>query len=134
MIEVTAWEASYDDGAVELTADPASLTVREGRNGIKPLSDSDRREIARNITGKVLGTSPIAFRSTGPGTGELTLAGATRSLAFRLDVADDRSFSGSATVRQSDWGIKPYSAMLGALKVRDEVEVSATGRLPSAAG
>jgi hypothetical protein len=33
-------------------------------------------------------------------------------------------------VRQSDWGIKPYSALFGALKVRDEVEVSLDGTLP----
>jgi hypothetical protein len=27
-------------------------------------------------------------------------------------------------VRQSDWGMKPYSALFGTLKVADEVEVS----------
>jgi len=30
---------------------------------------------------------------------------------------------GSATITQSKWGIKPYSAFFGALRLRDEVEV-----------
>lgn len=131
VIEVTKWEAGYDDGALELTADPASMVVREGNNGIKPLSDKDRRDILGNITKKILGTKPIAFRSTGEGSGELELNGTTRAVEFSFDVAADGSFTASARVRQTDWGIKPYSAMLGALKVRDEVEVSASGTLPA---
>ena len=38
---------------------------------------------------------------------------------------------GRATVKQSDWGIKPYSGLFGTLKVRDEVEVVAEGSLPT---
>jgi len=36
----------------------------------------------------------------------------------------------TTTVVQSGFGIKPYSAMLGALRVRDAVEVRAEVRLP----
>jgi len=32
-------------------------------------------------------------------------------------------------VTQSTWGIKPYSALFGALKVKDEVEVGLEGHL-----
>jgi Flp pilus assembly protein TadB len=31
---------------------------------------------------------------------------------------------GAAVVKQTDWGMKPYSALFGALKVADEVEVA----------
>jgi hypothetical protein len=31
--------------------------------------------------------------------------------------------SGSAVVKQTDWGMKPYTALFGTLKVADEVEV-----------
>ena len=31
-------------------------------------------------------------------------------------------------VKQSEWGMKPYSALFGALKVADEVEVTLEGR------
>jgi hypothetical protein len=82
-IEVSDWSADYADGELELTADPASFVVRENGNGIKPLSDKDRRDIIANVTGKVLGTDPIVFRSTGPGTGTLTLVGTSRPARTR---------------------------------------------------
>ena len=56
--------------------------------------------------------------------GELTLVGATRQIAFDLLVGADDSLSARAVVKQTDWGIKPYSALFGALKVADEVEVT----------
>ena len=34
-------------------------------------------------------------------------------------------------MKQSDWGIKPYSGLFGTLKVSDEVEVVAEGSLPT---
>ncbi len=37
--------------------------------------------------------------------------------------------SGTAVVTQSDWGMKPYSALFGALKVKDEVEVVLEGHV-----
>jgi polyisoprenoid-binding protein YceI len=46
-------------------------------------------------------------------------------------VAEDGRFSGEATIKQSDWGMKPYSALFGTLKVADEVRVAIDGRLPS---
>ena len=36
--------------------------------GVKPLTDKDRREIRKNIDAKVLGSSPIAFRSSAAST------------------------------------------------------------------
>jgi len=35
------------------------------------------------------------------------------------------------TVVQREFGIKPYSALLGALKVRDELEIVVDAPLPS---
>jgi hypothetical protein len=130
-IEVTTWSAEYGDGALELTADPASFVVREEANGLKPLSDKDRSDIVANVTDKILGTAPIVFRSTGPGTGDLDLAGKSRSLSFTLTTDPGGRFTAAAVVKQTDWGIKPYSAMFGALKVRDEVEISARGTFPA---
>jgi polyisoprenoid-binding protein YceI len=126
IIEVESWEGSDEGGTLELTADPRSLRVREGHRGVKPLTDKDRDEIRKTIEAKVLGTQPIAFRSTlvadDAVEGELTIAGATRPVAFRLEREGDRV---RATVRvvQSQWGIKPYRGLMGALKVRDDVDV-----------
>jgi polyisoprenoid-binding protein YceI len=148
IIEVAEWEATLvlaDDPAqstLALTADPRSLHVREGLRGLKPLSDKDRDEIRKNIDQKVLGGHPIAFRSSrlelaDDGRrlsvhGELTMAAATRPISAELDVAPDGRVTGTVALTQSEWGIKPYRGMMGALKVRDSVEVVLDARLPSA--
>ena len=147
VIEVTRWEAIVDvapDGAgaaIELHADPASLEVREGVGGAKPLTDRDRDEIRANIDDKVLGGQPIEFRSSAvrmpdrPGQlavdGELTMAGRTRPVAAQLDVGGDGRVTGTIALTQSAWGIKPYRGLMGALKVRDEVEIVVDVRLPA---
>ena len=142
VIEVTSWSATLelaDDPAqssLELDADAGSLRVREGTGGVMELGDDDRREIEQNIDDEVLGRHPVEFRSTtveGDGDrlrvrGDLTLAQRTNPVEFELGLGADGAISGSATLTQSDWGIKPYTALFGALKVADEVKVEVEGR------
>jgi hypothetical protein len=144
IIDVGQWDAAAevgDDGtlaAVELNADPRSLHVREGLHGVKPLSDKDRADIRKTIDEKILGGRPIAFRSTAvePGDGgltvhgELELAGTTRPASFQLSATGDGRVHGTLPVTQSEWGIKPYRGMMGALKVRDTIEVVLDVPLP----
>jgi polyisoprenoid-binding protein YceI len=139
VIEVTRWDATVGEQGIELNADPRSLAVREGVRGVKPLTDGDREDIRGTIDKKVLGGQPISFRSTsvdqtGDGpltiTGELTIAGRTRPLSARLDVDADGRVTGTIPVTQSEWGIKPYRGLMGALKVRDEVEIVIDARAP----
>ncbi|MGH2969773.1 MAG: YceI family protein [Solirubrobacteraceae bacterium] len=141
VIEVERWQATVDldAGTVELTADARSLAVREGVRGVKPLSDKDRGEIRKNIDAKVLGGQPIAFRSGSARVdggrltvdGELTMAGSTRPLTASLDVDDDGRVHGTIPLTQSDWGIKPYRGLMGALKVRDALEIVIDARPPA---
>jgi polyisoprenoid-binding protein YceI len=143
VIDVTRWDATVDLTAstVELNADPRSLEVREGVRGLKPLTDKDRSEIHKNIDDKILKGQPIAFRSTavrlseagGPLVvdGELTMAGKTRPVTAQLDVDADSRVRGTIPLTQSDWGIKPYRWLMGALKVRDELEIVLDARLPA---
>ncbi|HEY2637441.1 MAG TPA: YceI family protein [Solirubrobacteraceae bacterium] len=142
IIDVQRWEATLDGGAeptLELTADAGSLYPREGLRGLKPLSDRDRREIVKNIEGKVLGGQPIAFRSTSVREdgerlsvdGELTMNGATRPASFELTVDPGGELTGTTELTQSNWGISPYRGLMGALKVRDSLEVVFSGRLPA---
>jgi YceI-like domain len=142
VIEVTSWSATLklaDDQAqssLELDADAGSLKVREGTGGVMELSDDDRREIERNIDDEVLGRHAVEFRSTAVQgdddplrvRGDLTLAQRTNPVEFELVLGADGAISGSATLTQSDWGIKPYTALFGALKVADEVRVEVEGR------
>jgi polyisoprenoid-binding protein YceI len=139
-LEARAWHGT----AVVDTSDPAgcsvavsveagSLQVREGTGGVKPLSASDRAEIEKTFRTKVLHTAEhpeIAFRSRQvAGTpeaftveGDLTIMGVTQPLTIQGKLADGRA-QGSATVTQSRWGIRPYSAFFGALKLKDDVQV-----------
>ena len=56
------------------------------------------------------------------------MGGKSEPVTFTL-TEDGGSLTGSATIKQSDWEIKPYSALFGALKVNDEVTVEVKGTL-----
>lgn len=59
-------------------------------------------------------------------TANLTLRGQTRKITFTAafsEAGDRLRASGEFSVRQSDFGITPYSVALGALRVEDEVRV-----------
>jgi polyisoprenoid-binding protein YceI len=147
IIDVMRWDATVEvaDGpsgwTIELNADPSSLEVREGLRGVRPLTDKDRVEIRKNIDAKVLGSHPVRFRSSdvrlvedgGRLTveGELSMAGSARPLTVKLTVDDRGAVSGTVRLTQSDWGIRPYRGLMGALKVRDEVEVVVGANLRS---
>ena len=151
IIEVGRWSGELtlndDLSPADLTAriDIGSLIVREGTGGLKPLTDRDRREIAV-IARKTLGSdrhpeASFAGQEFEPGadgggtiTGTLTLAGAARPL--RLDVRNtgpDR-YHAATSVVQSEYGIKPYRGFMGALKVRDAVDVDVDVDLSDEAG
>jgi polyisoprenoid-binding protein YceI len=139
LLHVTAWEGTLtiaDGGApvaAELTADATSLRVQKGTGGMKALDDEDKANIHQTIDDEVLERRDIAYRSTAVDgsrvEGELTLGDRTRPLALELAVGEDGSVRGSATITQSDWGVKPYSALFGTLKVLDEVEIALEGHL-----
>jgi hypothetical protein len=131
VIEVTAWSATLDpnvEPALTLTADPRSLRVLEGTGGIQALDDESKAGIAQTIDEEVLVGTPIEFRSTSLEgdrvEGELELAGERHPISFELVAGEDGRFTGSVTVKQSDWGMKPYTALFGTLKVADEVDVA----------
>jgi polyisoprenoid-binding protein YceI len=146
LIHVTAWEATLEVGedsaptSIVLDADPRSLHVREGTGGMKALGEDDKAGIRETIDDEILKGQAVEFRSTSvkPSAdggrrsveGDLTLVGATRPVAFDIAVEGGR-ISGGVVVKQSDWGIKPYSALFGALKVADEIELVIDASLPS---
>jgi polyisoprenoid-binding protein YceI len=125
---------------LEVRIDMGSLVVRDGTGGLKPLTDRDKREIAVTAR-KVLGSErhPEAtfvatdFQPAGDGgviSGTLTLAGRSRPLRLDVSQTGGGDYRATASVRQSDFGIRPYSAFLGSLKVRDAVGVTAEVSLP----
>jgi polyisoprenoid-binding protein YceI len=107
--------------------------VREGLRGLKPLSDKDCAEIRKNIDEKALGGEPITFQSRRLGLtedgsrltaeGDLSMAGNTRAISAELEVEPSGRVTGTIPLTQSAWGIKPYRGLMGALKVRDSLEI-----------
>jgi YceI-like domain len=135
LIEVGSWQATLDrdaQPALALTADSGSLRVLEGTGGVKSLSDKDKADIKKTIDKEVLKGTPIEFRSSevedAPGgalkvRGELSMHGRQAPVTFDLAVSDDGRITGSATVTQTAFGMKPYSTLFGALKVADDVQI-----------
>jgi YceI-like domain len=138
LLHVTEWSATLDTDApsVSLDADAASLRVREGTGGMMPLGEDDLANIEQTIDDEVLLGRDIRFRSTSVDadgdtlsvTGDLELFGSTHPVAFDVSTAGGR-VTGSAVLKQTDWGMKPYTALFGALKVADEVRVEVDARL-----
>src|SRR6516225_3804532 len=140
-IEATRWsgELGVNDelspAGLEVRVDLGALVVREGTGGAKPLTDRDRREIAVTMR-KVLGAGqhPEAvfaadkFRPDADGGGEisgtLTLRGQVRPLRLQVKQTGTGRYHAETQVVQSNYGIKPYTAFLGALRVRDAVDVA----------
>jgi hypothetical protein len=140
-IEVTRWSAKVsvppeEDGGltaatVSAELDLGSLEVREGTGGAKPLSDRDRRDIKKQMSG-ILGDGTASFTSSriitsgasgGAIEGSLTLSGQTQPVRLQVTTPGPGRYRGTGTVVQSAFGIKPYVGFFGALKLRDEVGV-----------
>jgi polyisoprenoid-binding protein YceI len=144
LIEVGDWKATLvvdedpSKNSIELTVDATSLQVIEGSGGVQALSDDDRANIEETIEDKVLNREEITFSSTSVRggaagalavEGDLTIVGSTEPTSFELTIGEDGALSATVTVTQSDWGMKPYSALFGALKVNDEVVVELEGHV-----
>lgn len=121
---------------VSLTTALASLEVVKGEGGLKPLSDKDKQTVKESALETLgAGRHPhVSFTSdtvtpTADGyavTGQLSLAGTSRPVT--VDILVTRA-AGTATVEavvpvvQTDFGVKPYTGLMGGLKVRDRVDV-----------
>jgi YceI-like protein len=132
-VEISVPETGPTDAIAAARIELGPLAVREGTGGPAPLADRERGEIEKNAR-RTLGADqhPTAtFRSTSvvPGddrttvSGDLTLHGVTAPIEVDVREVAPARYRATTAVSQSAHGIKPYSAFLGALKVRDDVEV-----------
>ncbi|OBI92373.1 YceI family protein [Mycobacterium asiaticum] len=130
------WAADEPDSA-ELIVHVDSLQVLRGDGGVKGLSGPEQA-LARSNALKSLSAgrfpeirfSAEDIEKTVDGyrlDGTLDIRGKARAHAVDLRV-DDRGDSWllatESTVRQTDFGVKPYSMLLGSLHVADEVTVA----------
>lgn len=133
-IELTRWSGRLrlgaDAAATELavTVDMGSMRITGATGGLTPLSEREKGEILRNAR-KILSVARhpeatfVADKTDDDAvTGTLTLLG--RPHEFRLAYrVEGEHYRASGVVRQADHGIKPFSALFGALKLADAVRV-----------
>lgn len=142
-LQVTRFSVDVDAGAGSVTAtfDASSLVVdspmKDGAENPSALSAADKHKIAAQIRDDVLETRKhpeVAFRSRSlrqrsdggyDFDGDLSLHGVTRSLAGATQLVNGRQVL-ELTLHQPDFGITPYKAMLGALKIQADVRVRVT--------
>jgi len=136
-----------------LTVDEASLRAREGPDFSAEVPDSAKEGTRHNMLSEALlsaaGNPEILLESESLDrasvTGEVLRSGAsgrtgglmahirvtirkaTHSIAvpvhYELHAPDGVTVSGELPIKQTDLGLTPFSAMLGALQVQDEIKV-----------
>lgn len=143
-IAVTRWRATVnwagtEPVGVELVAETESFEVLRGEGGVKGLSGPEK-VMAKSNAMKSLdaGRYPeIRFAATDIAkndggyrlTGVLQIHGKSRDHFIDVsteDLGDSWRMSAESLVRQSDYGVKPYSLLMGSVRVADEVAVSFT--------
>ncbi len=142
IIDVEDWSATAVVGddpestTITAKADVNSFEVREGKGGVKPLSGGDKEDIKKNITKKILTNPDLSFQSTsvkasdGSATvmGDLTIMGNTQPVEMKVTDEGGGRMKATMTVVQTKFGVKPFTGMMGALRVADavtiEIEVS----------
>jgi polyisoprenoid-binding protein YceI len=126
-----AVEVSEAGGAVRATMAADSLEL------LSKASARDKRDIEKKTRRDVLRADrhpEILFQSTEVEVredtlrlvGDLTLCGHTRSVELRGRRQGGR-WTAEGTIRQPDFGIRPYRAFLGGLRVSPEVSIVVSG-------
>jgi polyisoprenoid-binding protein YceI len=140
LIEMTRWAGTItitdDEPAttrVEVDVEMASFEIRSGTGGVAALSDGDRKDITAtalklmDVDGYPHATyvSTAVTASAGGGAIEGTLALRGQSAPVTVQVAETgpNAWTGTASLQQSAFGIKPYRAFFGALRLADRIDI-----------
>ncbi len=144
--EVTEWKATADvpDGELARAAVRVTLSATSLRDRQKQLSDADRKKVDAQAAGKEVldaehhpdiefsservelepGSTPD--RARGALRGTLTLRGRSGPAVVSFEaerVATGWRARGTTKVKQSAFGIKPFSGFAGTVGVKDELEI-----------
>lgn len=145
-IAMDSWRAEVTWAAgepteVDLTVEVTSLRVVRGEGGVKGLSGPEKT-IVRSNAMKALDADRfphIRFRAqdvrkTAEGydlSGTLEIHGKTNACQVGVRVEDldgTMRMSCEAEVRQTAFGVKPYSILMGSVKIADTVTVAFAGQ------
>ena len=132
IVQAPLAEGSFDEAVphIQIVIDPRRMRVLD-----PGLSEKDRQEVqARMLGPEVLDVNRfqrISFHSITAERldagkwlvrGELELHGRIREISLNAYLEKGR-YKGSATLRQSDYGIAPISIVGGTVKVKDEIRI-----------
>ena len=145
-IGVTQWRATVrwkgdKPVAAELTVPVDALQVLQGEGGVTPLTGAEKAIARANalktleakkfpeirFNAKEITPTPDGYRLSG----SLEIHGRTRPRSVDLRVEDAGDFwqmAAQTPVSQEEFGVKPYSLLMGTLRVADEVVVSFEGK------
>jgi polyisoprenoid-binding protein YceI len=141
-IAMRRWRATVhwdgdEPASAELTVDVDSVEVLRGEGGLTPLSGPEKILVRGNALRSLdarrfprISFEATTIEQTHDGyrlTGTLTIHGKARPQAVDVrtdDLGDGWRLCSETVVSQSDFGIKPYSQLLGSMKVADDVTVS----------
>jgi polyisoprenoid-binding protein YceI len=143
-IVMTRWQATVSWAgaqpvAAELAVETDSFEVLRGEGGVKGLSGPEKTLVRSNalksldagrfpeirFTAEAIDKTDGGYRLTG----KLHIKGKSRGHVIDLrteDLGDSWRMSAESSVRQSDYGVKPYSLLMGSVQVADDVMVSFT--------
>jgi hypothetical protein len=135
-LSADVFELILQAGRVSASVDVASLRVDGviSPRGLEPnaLSEHDKRQITATIRKEILDVAHferVEFAgelelTSSRVPGSLRLRGQERPLTFELEVQADRVFA-RAELAPSQFGIEPYKALAGAIKLQDRVRLEA---------
>ncbi|MGY4709380.1 YceI family protein [Mycolicibacterium sp. CBM1] len=136
------WSGRQPESA-ELVVDVDSLQVIKGEGGVTPLSGPEKSVVRANalkaldvkkypqirFATETIATSTAGYRLDGA----VEIHGTSRPCDVDLAVEDAGgiwTMSAEVSLVQTDFGVKPYSLLMGTMKVADEVTLRFTARHP----
>lgn len=138
-IQLKEFSVQFNGGDVAAKFQMDSLMVvgamQDGRPQPRALSSKDKSKIERTIRNEVLLTRRFATSELSgnivDGVIEATLTMVGKSAAIRGEVQSRNGVAtGVVEIQPSDWGIQPYTALFGALRLKDRVRIEFQMDLP----
>lgn len=120
-VEVDSFEVLRGEGGVKGLSGPEKALVKS--NALKSLNAGRYPEI--RFTADTIDKTDEGYRLTG----KLHIRGKSRKHVIDLrteDLSGAWQMSAESSVRQTEYGVKPYSLLMGSVRVADEVSVSFT--------
>lgn len=130
-IAIDAGDISVDFSGADVRVDGV---MKRGTLYERDLSSSQKQEIEQNITKVLKASQAIRFEGQLEGltlNGELTLNGQTHSISIPLKREGDH-LGGRLDITPSQWGIKPFKAVAGAIKLKDRWTIAFNEPSPDA--